>query len=183
MRSLLTTTLAVILSLGLLSQAGVPRPGGGGHPPASTPAVQSDVAADCSALGPYQKALNGALARAGDFGQVLDSSALDYAALTPAEGKKIIEDGNRLIAAIGKLDVPAIYADGNKGIVLLLTFLNQEVSFYTVDSSTVPNTDSFTQAATLIHDGETTVAKQCPKEIKTLGGFVFIDPAQIDPNM
>ena len=198
MRSLLTTTLAVVLSLGLLSQtggaggaggaggsslAGVPRPGGGGDSSTSTPVAQAADAADCSTLDSYQRALDGAFAKAGDFAEVLNSSTIDYSTFTPAEGKKIIKDGDVVIAAVGKLDAPAIYADGNKGIVLLLTYLNQEVSFYTVDSSTVPDTDNFTTAATLIHDGEITVAKQCPKEIKKLGGFIFIDPAQIDPNM
>lgn len=189
MRSLLTTTLAVVLSLGLLSQAGgaseagVPRPGGNGHPSASTPAPQAADAADCRALDSYQRALDGAFAKAGDFAEVLNSSTIDYSTFTPAEGKKIIKDGEAVIAAVGNLDAPAIYAGGNKGIVLLLTYLNQEVSFYTVDSSTVPNSDNFTTAANLIHDGEITVAKQCPKEIKKLGGFIFIDPAQIDPNM
>ena len=186
MRSLLATTLAVILSLSVLSQASVPRPDAAGNPSNATPtipAAQNKDAAACGSLAVYQTALNKALDGAGAFSQVLNSSTLDYSTITPEEGKRIIKDGSALIATVKKLDVPPIYADGGKGIVLLLTFLNQEVSFYTVDSSTVPDFNNFSMAAQLIHVGETNAATQCPKEIKKLGGFIFIDPAQIDPGL
>ena len=186
MRSLLTTTLVVILSLGFLSQASVPRPDAAGNPSNATPATSATRdtdAAGCGSLATYETALNKALDGAGAFSKVLNSSTLDYSTITPAEGKRIIKDGSALIAAVEKLDVPPMYADGGKGIVLLLTFLNQEVSFYTVDSSTVPDFNSFSRSAQLIHDGEANAARQCPAEIKKLGGYIFIDPAQIDPGM
>jgi len=189
MRSLLATTLAVILSLSVLGQASVPRPDAAGNPSSATPTTQNSAtpatqnkdAAACGSLVVYHTALNKALDDAGAFSTVLNSSTQDYSTMSPEEGKRIIKDGSTLIAAVKKLNAPPIYADGNKGVVLLLTYLNQEVSFYTVDSSTVPNVDSFSMAAQLIHDGETNAATQCPKEIKKLGGFIFIDPTQIDP--
>lgn len=183
MRSLLATTLAVILSLSVLGQASVPRPDAAGNPSNATPTTQNKDAAACGSLAVYQTALNKALDGAGAFSQVLNSSTLDYSTITPEEGKRIIKDGSALIATVKELEVPPIYADGGKGIVLLLTFLNQEVSFYTIDSSTVPDFNNFTMAAQLIHVGETNAATQCPKEIKKLGGFIFIDPAQIDPGL
>lgn len=186
MRSLFTTTLVVMLSIGSLSQVHVPRPDAAGNPSNATPTTsiaRDKDAAGCGSLATYDIALNKAFAGAGTFSKVLTSSTLDYSTITQAEGKRIVQDGSALIANVEKLNVPPMYADGGKGIVLLLTFLNQEVSFYTVDSSTVPDMDSFSKSGQLIHDGETQAARECPAEVKKLGSYIFIDPTQIDPGM
>ncbi len=182
MRALLSTALAVVLSISLLGQVSIPRPDAGGNPSSATPVAAQGEAAGCSELGAYQKAVNTAVNKSGTFAGILNSNNPDYANITTEQGKQIIADGNSLISVVQKLKAPVMYADGGKGLIILFTYINQEVLFYTIDSSKVPDTNSYSKAFQLIRAGELNAAKECPAEIKKIGGYVFIDPTTIDPN-
>lgn len=179
MRAALPVLMLLAMSVGLLGQTTVPHPQPRIPTSEATPGANDGTALGCDDLSGYVTKLNQAASDSGKFQQVLNSSSFDFQALTTAEGKVIVRDGEKLVTTIEDMQVPPVYADGNKGIAMLMTFLTQEVSFYSIDSSTVPNVNSYGDAMQLIYNGETNAAAKCPTQVKKLGGYLFIDPAQI----
>ena len=180
MRAALPVLMLLAMSVGLLGQASVPHPQPRIPTSEATPGTSGGDALGCDDLAGYRQNLNRAFADSGEFRQVLNSDSFDFQALTTAEGKVIVRDGEAFVATIENLEVPPVYADGNKGIVMFMSFLTQEVSFYSIDSSTVPDLDSYDEAMQLIYDGETNAAAKCPKQVKSMGGYIFLDPKDIE---
>jgi hypothetical protein len=184
MRLTLALLLTFILALGspglALAQTEVPRPPQFGPTPESTepePTPETSSPA-CSGLSDYYRDLNKAFMGADALNAFLDGGA-NYEELSAREAKPIVADADTLIEQIEGLDVPKVYADGNKGIALLIGFIRDQVSFYGLDSTKVPRFSVVDEAYQLLYDGETATAEACPTEIADFGGFIFIDPATI----
>ncbi|MGB3306162.1 MAG: hypothetical protein WBA63_08240 [Thermomicrobiales bacterium] len=180
MRAALPVLMVLVMSVGFLGQASVPHPQPRIPTFEATPGANDGAALGCDDLADYAQNLNRAFADSGEFRQVLSSASFDFQALTSAEGKVIVRDGKAFVTTIEKLEVPPVYSDGNKGIVMFMTFLTQEVSFYSIDSSTVPDLDSYDKAMQLIYNGETNAAAKCPKQVKSMGGYIFLNPKDIE---
>lgn len=183
--ALLLTFIMVIGGPGLaLAQDDVPRPPQFGPTPESTESETTPEASSeaCSGLPDYYRDLNKAFMSADALSAFLDDGA-NYEELTSREAKPIVTDADALIEEIKGLDVPEVYADGNQGIALLIGFIRDQVAFYGLDSTKVPKFATVDEAYQLLYDGETATAKACPTEISDLGGYIFIDPAEIEDDV
>jgi len=186
MRSTLALVLTVFLAIGgsgmTFASGDIPRPPQFGPTPESTPADTPEAAsgdASCEAIPAYYRELNRALMHADVFNTFLSDGA-HYEDLTERTAKPILKDIDTLVETLEGLDVPEVYADGNQGIVLLMGFFGDQVSFYGLDSTKVPKPADFDAAWQHIYDGETAAADACPSEIADVGGYIFYDPADLE---
>ncbi len=181
MRTLFTFALTIFMAVSLFGQAAaaVPHPKPAPSTPNSATPVEAStpvVAAGCSRIPGYVQSLNGDLSASGTFLKFLNDANFDYSTVTASQAKTLLKDADALLKKLGDLKVPGVYATGHKGVIGYLTFLRQEISFYTVDSSTVPDINAFDDSLQNIYDGEVAAAKGCPTQIKQVGGFIFINP-------
>ncbi|MGB3329046.1 MAG: hypothetical protein WBA46_08845 [Thermomicrobiales bacterium] len=190
MRSRLAVLMTLLLVLGFpgagvaVAQTDIPHPPQFG--PTPTPTADGggggggggESSATCAAIPSYYRELNRAFMAADVLGTFLSDGA-NYEELTAKTAAPIVEDADTLIQKIEALDVPAVYADGNKGIAMLIGLIRDQVAFYGLDSTRVPKVTVAEEAYQLIYDGETATAEACPREIDDVGGYIFIDPATI----
>ncbi|MGC4190742.1 MAG: hypothetical protein QM589_06215 [Thermomicrobiales bacterium] len=186
MRTRLALLFALILALGLpgaevaYARDDVPRPPQFGPTPTATGGDDESTSSPaCAGLSDYYRDLNRAFMGADALNDFLNAGA-QYEDLTAKEARPIVAAVDDLVDTIDGLDVPEVYADGNKGIAMLIGFIGDQVTFYGLDSTKVPKVTVVDEAYQLLYDGETATAKACPREIADFGGYIFIDPKSIE---
>jgi hypothetical protein len=178
--------LATSLTIGAMSLQGVERPdphrgAGGEGGQASTPVDAGSPG--CDLVIDYYRDLNRALFRADDFFDFLADESADFEDLTAQDAERILESGGALIADLQDLQVPGAYAEGNEGIIALMQFNLDILSFYALDSSNVPNVNAFDDAMLQIYEGEIALVDACPDEVDEIGGYVMYDPAELEQDL
>ncbi|HVL24162.1 MAG TPA: hypothetical protein VM450_08755 [Thermomicrobiales bacterium] len=184
---LLPLVLATSLATGAFAQGAPTRPDPHGAPggspiaPASTPAASGDPG--CDLVGDYARDLSRAFLRADDFFDFLGDDTIDVGDLTPEEGETIVASGEALIADLEELEAPGAYAGANAGIIQLMQVNVDLATFYSLDTSAVPNIAAWDAAIVQIHDGEIALAAACPDEVDEIGGYVFSDPRETEEDL
>ncbi len=172
-RILAVTILAMSISLGAIRQDATPTPDDKSSKFAfATPAAT----VGCEGLEAYATQL---LALDKEHSLFLNAAynKNDYymQTLSDQDAQAVADDGQALLDGLNVLAVPESYAKGQQGIVMLQQFNLDAVIFLGIDASKSINYDAATQAFALILEGETATAKACPKEVKAIGGYVYID--------
>ena len=177
---LLPLMLAASLALGLAAQE-VARPNPHEQPEtgASTPAGETG----CEGVVDYYRDLNRAIFRADTFFDFLADESATFDDLSEREARDIVDSGEELIEDLEAMDAPAAYAEGHEGIIALMQINVDFVSFYSLDSSSVPNLNDFDAALEQIYRGEVALAEACPDEVEEVGGYIFEDPAVLEDEL
>lgn len=174
LRPLLATVLVASVALSLLAQVERPPTGTAGPAPMSGDA-------GCEQVVPYKAALNDVFASHGVFmrffgvgrtGDVQDLAADDLQA--------VLDDAASLLADLEALEPPPIYVVGHQGIYDRFAFERDYLVFIGLNSAIAPNITLATESLSMIHEGEVAAAAACPDEVAEAGGFIFIDPAQLE---
>jgi hypothetical protein len=176
--------LATSLTIGAFSLQAVERPNP--HRGASGSEVTTTVDAGdpgCELVVDYYRDLNRALFRADDFFDYLADDSADFEDLSAQDAERILESGEALVTDLQDLEVPGAYAEGNEGIINLMQFNLDIVSFYALDSSNVPNVNAFDDAMLQIYEGEIALVDACPDEVDEIGGYVMYDPAELEQDL
>jgi hypothetical protein len=101
-------------------------------------------------------------------------------AINPDDAEVLVEQGRGFVETLDGLDVPVVYEDGHEGIMGLYGFFNDLIAWVVLDEGEEPDTDSLSEAISLVKSGEEAAAENCAAEIEDLDGYVLIDPADID---
>lgn len=151
--------------------------------PVASPAATNDLLANvtvagCDAVGPYERLLWRNIGTSGAFADYF-SSTDDPTDLTDEVASQVVTDGETLLGELRTMEVPEAYLPGHEGIMRLIQSLLDEVNFYHVDSSVVPNLDARGEAIDMINGAETTVADACPDQVSQLqDGYIFLPPTE-----
>lgn len=98
----------------------------------------------------------------------------------PADIDALLDDGQAALDDLAALDVPPAYADGFAGLTLLFSVNRDFINFLARDTSAIPEVFAFDRAIAYIYNGEREVVQKCPAEVEKLGGYIFVDPADLE---
>lgn len=181
LRALLVTVVASSLSIVVALQPATPPRDLDPH---EIPVSREDAEASCGELLDYQDELFGTFSSHADF---MDFFGVDVEsevqALNDDEVEAILDDGNALIDDLEALEPPVVYVDAHQGIIDRFAFEVDYITFIAVDTSIAPDINSVMESLRLIYDGEVATAETCPDEVEEAGGFVFIDPADLEESV
>lgn len=188
---LIVLLLALILSLSTLVAAAQRD----SHPPMPDPTNRGNAAATpsaspvaggnfttfqgCEGVVDYSTGMNARIDDAGAFTEFLVSDD-DPAEIDPADAEDVVAEGTAMLEDLAAMPVPESYLPAHEGTLLFLQYVLDLASFYGVDSSSVPNVNSYDIAMAQIYDGETALATECPDEVDEAGGYIMFDPATLE---
>lgn len=177
MRRGVTAAIAAMIAFSVLAPAAGARPDGDPH-------YREGRAPHCGDLVPFAQGFNATFAAHPTFTQfVFTSDVRAVQSMPPDEVDALLEDGQAMLDELEALDVPPAYADGYTGVTLLFSVNRDFVNFLARDTSTVPEIFATDRAIAYIYHGEVEVAQKCPAEVEELGGFVFIDPINLEADV
>jgi len=174
MRRGMTAAIAVMIAFSVLATAAGARPEGDPH-------YHEGRAPRCGDLVPFVQGFNAAFEAHPTFTEfVFTSDVRAVQSMPPDEVDTLLDDGQAMLDELAALDVPPAYADGYTGVTLLFSVNRDFVKFLARDTSTVPEIFATDRAIAYIYHGEVEVAQKCPAEVEELGGYIFIDPVNLE---
>jgi hypothetical protein len=135
----------------------------------------------CAELPAFVDDFNAALDDHPTFASFVFTGDLDTVqTMDPADVDVLLEEGQATLDAVAALDVPPAYADGFTGLTLLFSVNRDFVNFLARDTSAIPEIFAYDRAIAYIYNGELEAAQKCPAEVEELGGYILIDPANLE---
>lgn len=174
MRRGVTAAIAMMIAFSVLAPGATARPDGDPH-------YREGRAPRCGELVPFVQGFNAVFEDHPTFTEfVFTGDVRAVQTLPSAEVDALLGDGQAMLDELAVLDVPPAYADGFTGVTLLFSVNRDFVNFLARDTSTVPEIFATDRAIAYIYHGEVEVAQKCPAEVEELGGYIFIDPANLE---
>jgi hypothetical protein len=173
--------LAMMMTLGAVVPVAAQRPdphSGDDASPSAT-AEATAIPAGCELVEPYTNALYQTIEDSGAFADFY-YSFVDFGDLSVDDAQEIIADGDAMIADLEALDVPPPYAKAHEHILVFLQINIDMARFYGIDTSVVPDIAAYESALATITEGETALAQACPDEVEAVGGYIMIDPGELE---
>ena len=181
LRALIATLLAS--SLLTVLQPATP-PAIPGFDPHDIPPDAEVLRESCRLLLPYQEDLRATLDRHGRFMVFWNTGTeADLGDMDDDEIQEIIDDGLSMIEDLEALDPPAVYADGHQGIIDRFGFEIDYIRFLGIDAAIAPNINRVNASLQLLYDGETLAVTTCPDEVDDAGGFIFVNPDDLEDSV
>lgn len=147
--------------------------------PAST-AEATAVVSGCELIEPYVEALYSTIDESGAFADFFYDPDVSFGDITERQANRIIADGDAMMDDLEVLDVPPPYAEAHRNIQGFLGVQIDMARFYGIDTSVVPDITAYEAALATISEGETALIDACPDEMQAVGGYILIDPADVD---
>lgn len=177
MRKGVLAVIAAIIASSVLAPVAMARPDGDPH-------YHEGRAPRCADLETFANDFNATLEAHPIFTEFVFTGEFDsLQAADPADIDDLLEDGQATLDDLAALDVPPAYADGFAGLSLLFSVNHDFVIFLARDTSATPEIFAFDRAIVYLYYGEIEAAEKCPAEVEALGGFIFIDPAQLEADV